>query len=84
MSDHHDDFVRKCQLPEYGCEVWHGFIFVNLDPNGDSFVQSDTVRHLEPLVKNMHIEDMRLIYSSEQEWMLIGSVWWKIFSKVIT
>ncbi len=68
IGENHSDFLGKCRLPEYGCEVWHGFIFVNLDPTAHSFVDSDTVRYLEPLVKNMHLADMRLIYSSEQEW----------------
>ncbi len=68
LNESHSDFVRQCRLPEYGCEVWQGFIFVNLDASADSFLESDTVRHLDPLVRNMHIEDMRLIYSSEQEW----------------
>lgn len=68
VSEHHSDFIRHCQLPEFGCEIWQGFIFVNLDVSCGSFTDSDTVRHLEPFVKNMHIQDMRLIYSSEQEW----------------
>ncbi|MEO8546083.1 MAG: aromatic ring-hydroxylating dioxygenase subunit alpha [Burkholderiaceae bacterium] len=68
VDDHHADFVRGCRLPEFKCETWHGFVFVNLDPEAKSFGESETIRKLEPMVKNMHIEDMRLIYSSEQEW----------------
>ena len=68
VDDHHSDFIRDCKLPQYKCESWHGFIFVNLDVDAQSFVQSDTVRQIEPMVKNMHIEDMRLIFSDQQEW----------------
>jgi phenylpropionate dioxygenase-like ring-hydroxylating dioxygenase large terminal subunit len=64
----HADFIRDCRLPEYPCEIWHGFIFVNLDREAPSFLESETVRAIEPMVEHMHIEDMRLIYSSEQEW----------------
>jgi len=68
VDAHHADFIRDCRLPEYPCEIWHGFIFVNLDRAASSFLESETVRAIEPMVEHMHIEDMRLIYSSEQEW----------------
>jgi phenylpropionate dioxygenase-like ring-hydroxylating dioxygenase large terminal subunit len=68
VDDHHSDFIRNCQLPQFKCEIWHGFVFVNLDDNAESFSQSETVKKIEPMVKNMHIEDMRLIFSDEQEW----------------
>ena len=68
LDAHHDSFVRECRLPEFPCETWHGFIFINLDRNADSFLGSETVKAIEPMVEHMHLEDMRLIYSSEQEW----------------
>lgn len=68
LEDHHDNFIKNCRLPEYLCESWHGFIFVNLDSNADSFLESETVRQIEPMVEHMHLEDMRLLYSAEQEW----------------
>jgi phenylpropionate dioxygenase-like ring-hydroxylating dioxygenase large terminal subunit len=68
VDDHHADFIRDCKLPQFKCETWHGFIFVNLDADAESFTASVTARELEPMVKNMHIEDMRLIYSDTQEW----------------
>lgn len=68
IDDHHSDFIRDCKLPQFKCETWHGFIFVNLDADAESFTQSATVRQIEPMVENMHIEDMRLIYSDQQEW----------------
>ena len=68
VDDVHADFIRDCRLPEFPCETWHGFVFVNLDPEADSFLESETARQLEPMVENMHIEDMRLLFSAEQEW----------------
>jgi len=68
IDDHHADFIRDCKLPQFKCEIWHGFIFVNLDAEAESFIKSETASKIEPMVEHMHIEDMRLIYSSEQEW----------------
>jgi len=72
VDDHHADFIRDCRLPEFPCEIWHGFIFVNLDSEAESFLESETVKAIEPMVEHMHIEDMRVIYSDEQEW---GANW---------
>ncbi|MCP4334603.1 MAG: hypothetical protein GY785_18270 [Gammaproteobacteria bacterium] len=63
VDDRHADFIRDCRLPEFRCEIWHGFIFVNLNADADSFSESETAQAIEPMV-----EHMRLIYSSEQEW----------------
>ena len=68
VDAHHADFIRDCRLPEFLCEIWHGFIFVNLDNEAESFLESETVKAIEPMVEHMHIEDMRVIYSGEQEW----------------
>jgi choline monooxygenase len=68
VEDQHAEFVRNCKLPEFNCETWHGFIFVNLDTSAASLLESESIRQIEPMVSNMHIEDMRLLYSSEQEW----------------
>ena len=68
LGENRSTFISKCQLPHFACEIWQGFIFVNLNPNAASFVESDTIKQLNPMVKNMHLQDMRLIYSSEQEW----------------
>jgi phenylpropionate dioxygenase-like ring-hydroxylating dioxygenase large terminal subunit len=68
IEKHRKDFLEDCRLPELNCECWHGFIFVNLDTSSESFLDSSTVKHLEPMIENMHIEDMRLLFSAEQEW----------------
>jgi len=68
VDEHHNDFIQNCCLPEFQSQIWHGFIFVNLDPEAPSFLESETVRQIEPMVKHMHIEDMQLLFSEEQEW----------------
>ena len=68
LAEHHSDFVQSCKLPAFKCEVWHGFIFINLNTNAQSLIESDSIKALEPYVQNMHIEDMRLIYSDVQQW----------------
>lgn len=68
LEDHHTNFIRDCRLPEFKCELWHGFIFINLDSSAESLIESDSIKQLEPYVRNMHMEDMCLIYSNVQEW----------------
>ena len=68
VEDQHAEFVRDCKLPEFKCEIWHGFIFANLDPAAASLLESESMQQVEPMVENMRIGDMRLLYSSEQEW----------------
>lgn len=68
IDEHHKEFIQNCRLPEFQCQTWHGFIFVNLDPEASSFLESETARQIEPMVKHMHIEDMQLLFSEEQEW----------------
>jgi len=68
VEDQRVDFIQNCKLPEFKCESWHGFIFINLDNNAKSFLESETALQIEPMVKNMHIDDMQLLYSIEQEW----------------
>ena len=68
LGDHHNEFIQDCRLPEFKCEIWHGFIFINLDARAESLIASDSIKELEPYVRNMHMEDMRLIYSNTQAW----------------
>ena len=68
LDDHQGNFIKDCKLPEFQCESWHGFIFINLDFQAPSLVESDEIKQLEPHVRNMHMQDMRLIYSSVQQW----------------
>jgi len=53
-------------LVEFRCEIWSGFIYVNLDPQADEL--KPQLAGLEPLVRNYHMEEMRLCYSSEGVW----------------
>ena len=68
LDEYHKDFIQTCKLPAFKCEVWHGFIFINLNASSESLIESDVIKELEPYVRNMHIEDMRLIYSNVQQW----------------
>jgi len=68
IGEQHKEFLRTCRLPDFQSVVWHGFIFVNLDSTAESFTDSTTVKTIEPMIENMHIEDMQLLYSDEQEW----------------
>ena len=68
VDDRHAGFLRDCRLPEFPCERWHGFIFVCLDVHTSALSESDTVRAVNPMISQMHLEDMRLVYSSDQEW----------------
>jgi phenylpropionate dioxygenase-like ring-hydroxylating dioxygenase large terminal subunit len=68
IEPHRADFLRDCRLPQFPCETWHGFVFVNLDADAAPFVDSPRMRAVEPMVANLHVDDMRLIFSAEQEW----------------
>jgi len=53
-------------LAEFRCEIWSGFIYVNLDSNAQDLAPQLT--GLEQLVHNYHMEEMSLRYSSEGLW----------------
>lgn len=57
---------QNLKLTEFRCEVWGGFIYVNLDHNAESLAPQLT--GLTTLVTNYHMEQMTLCYSAEQTW----------------
>ena len=62
-----DDFdVTACRLPEFPCETWMGFVFVNLDRNAAPL--AGDIADLEPRVAPYHIEEMWLGYLGEEVW----------------
>ena len=68
-ADHYD--LKNCQLPALHCEIWQGFLFVSL-----SSAPADLHELLQPLdavIKNYHLEEMRLNYLTDETW----SVNWK-------
>ncbi len=48
--------VQECKLPEFATEVWHGFLYVNLD--GKAKPLAPRLKGLEPYVRNYHAEQM--------------------------
>lgn len=56
----------SCHLPELGCELWQGFVFVNLDPEAPAL--APRLSGLEDLTHNYHMEEMKLRYLAEEAW----------------
>ena len=67
LIDRREDFDRaSCRLPEIATEVWHGFLFVNLD--GRASPLAPRLEGLVPLVRNYHMEDMVLGHCETETW----------------
>ncbi len=58
--------VKDCRLPEFPCELWMGFIYVNLDQNAKPF--APLIADLEARVAPYHMEEMWLGYTGEAVW----------------
>ena len=58
--------VKDCRLPSFPCEVWMGFIYVNLDQDAKPFAPQ--VADLEAMIGPYHMEDMWLGYTGEAVW----------------
>ena len=69
--DAHQVFDKAgCRLPELKCEIWRGFIFVNLDTQAGSLEQE--LGELEAVIGNYHLEEMSLRYLADETW---GTNW---------
>ena len=65
--DVHKSFDKKdCHLPEFAAEEWHGFLFVNLSSNPPPL--SPRLAGLEKLIRNYHMEQMKLRYVADEVW----------------
>ena len=62
--------VEGCRLPEFATEVWHGFLYVNLD--GKAKPLAPRLKGLEPYVRNYHAEQMTSQFMNEDVW---GTNW---------
>ncbi|MFT7687325.1 MAG: phenylpropionate dioxygenase-like ring-hydroxylating dioxygenase large terminal subunit [Candidatus Azotimanducaceae bacterium] len=73
MMDGIESFERaKCKLPEISLEIWHGFIFVNMDK--DTKPLASQLGGLNNRIQNYHFEDLLIAGTLEFE-----SNWnWKI------
>ena len=58
--------VEGCRLPEFKIEVWHGFLYVNLD--GKAKPRAPRLKGLEPHIKNYHMGEMTYQFVREEEW----------------
>ena len=54
------------RLPTFACEVWQGFVFVNLDC--DAKPLAPRLEAALPYIRNYHLEGMRHYFSREDEW----------------
>lgn len=72
--EQHKGFDREsCRLPQFACEEWHGFIFVNL--SNDPPALAPRLQGLEHLIRNYHMEAMKTRYVTNDVW----PVNWKCF-----
>ena len=62
--------VEGCRLPEFATEVWHGFLYVNLD--GKAKPLAPRLKGLEPYIENYHVAEMVHQMGSEEVW---GANW---------
>jgi len=58
--------VKDCRLPKFKTEVWHGFLYVNLD--GKAKPLAPRLKELEPYIANYHMGEMAHQFVREEEW----------------
>ena len=58
--------VESCRLPAFATEVWHGFLYVNLD--GKAKPLAPRLKGLETYVRNFHMEQMVHQFINEDVW----------------
>ena len=62
-----DHFVKKgCRLPQFASELWHGFIFVNLDGLAAPLVPA--LSPTEPFIRNYHPADQHFLFEAQEVW----------------
>ncbi len=66
LGERDDIKVGECRLPEFLCEQWHGWLYVNLDQNATPL--APRLEGLSHLVNNYHMEDMALLHCREEVW----------------
>jgi len=72
--EHHKGFdPSSCRLPQFACEEWCGFIFVNM--SAEPAPLAPRLQGLEQLIRNYHMEQMKTRY-------VVNDIWpvnWKCF-----
>jgi choline monooxygenase len=62
-----DHFAKKgCRLPHFASELWHGFIFVNLD--GLAAPLGPALLPIEPFIRNYHPADQHFLFEAQEVW----------------
>lgn len=64
--DIHKDNLHDCTLPGFSCEIWRGFIYVNLDAKAEPLAPE--LESLDQLIENYQTESFRLVHSAEEDW----------------
>jgi choline monooxygenase len=57
---------RSCRLPQFRSELWHGFIFVNLDATAAPL--GPTLAGTEPYIRNYRSGERHFLYGTEEVW----------------
>ena len=73
MEKHLSFDQANCRLPEFACEQWHGFVFVNLSQDPPPL--APRLKGLGQMIRNYHMEQMTTRYVIEDRW----PVNWKCF-----
>ncbi|MDG2483032.1 MAG: aromatic ring-hydroxylating dioxygenase subunit alpha, partial [Alphaproteobacteria bacterium] len=58
--------TKSCALPQQKSALWHGFIFVTLNPEAAEL--ADQLSNLEPLVAHYGMDKMQLFTGAEEVW----------------
>lgn len=66
MPERADFDAKACRLPEFPCETWMGFVFVNLAQDAQPL--APRLADLEARVKPYHMEEAWLGYLGEEVW----------------
>ena len=66
MEEHKAFDKTTCRLPQFLTEEWHGFLFVCLADNPPPL--ASRLAPLEKLIRNYHMEEMKLLYVASEVW----------------
>jgi len=66
MSDGEVFAKKQCALPQLACELWYGYIFVNLD--GQAAPLAPALAAAVPNIRNYHPEQQHHLFAAEEVW----------------
>jgi choline monooxygenase len=56
----------RCRLPEFPCEIWQGYIFVNLE--GNETPLGPKLAATLPYIRNYHPAEQHFLFGAEEVW----------------